>query len=206
MNIIGISGQAGSGKDTVADMLLEHEGFTKVSLADPIKRFAKEMWGFTDEQLWGGSEHRNEPDARYGGLTPRKVLQHLGTEGGRALDYDVWIRYAVNTARTLLDNSGSKAYSPKRGVHRLMFHTVNAVVIPDVRFINEVQHLRKEGGKLLRVIRPGAGLEGEFAQHESEIQMSKISDNEFDYVILNTGTLEDLRRKVDQFIDQHLVS
>lgn len=62
--IIGISGLAGSGKDTVAGFLRKH-GFQSISLADPLKRICKEVYDFTDDQLWGPSPLRNTPDPRY---------------------------------------------------------------------------------------------------------------------------------------------
>lgn len=220
MNIIGISGLAGSGKDTAADFLLEHEGFIKISLADPIKRFAMDVWEFTEEQLWGASQFRNAPDYRYelspnNFLTPRHVLQHLGTEGGRAIDYDCWIRYAIRTAKRLLEAKPRElCYSQAGGLEYYIEQTsqgeferdenfpekVKAVIIPDVRFINEVRHIKMAGGKLLRVVRPGAGLQGNFALHQSEIEMAEIPDSEFDSVIRNTGTLDDLKRSVNDFV------
>ena len=42
--IIGITGKAGAGKDTVADYLISHEGFKKIALADPIKRLVKDVF------------------------------------------------------------------------------------------------------------------------------------------------------------------
>ncbi len=63
--IIGISGKANSGKDTVADYLVSQYKFTKVALADPLKRFLMEIFDFSEEQLWGPSEKREEPDKRY---------------------------------------------------------------------------------------------------------------------------------------------
>lgn len=62
--ILGISGLAGSGKDTFAKFL-EPEGAVNVALADPLKRIAREVYAFTDEQLWGASQYRNAPDTRY---------------------------------------------------------------------------------------------------------------------------------------------
>lgn len=219
MNIIGISGQAGSGKDTAADMLLAKEGVIKLSLADPIKRFARELWDFSDDQLWGPSEFRNKPDERYPigdeFLTARKVLQHLGTEGGRAIDYDVWIRYAIKIATILLTTKREYCYSPQGGLEPYIsqypqgeFETldnfpeqVKVVVIPDCRFNNEIQFIKEAGGKLVRVIRPGAGLKGDFGKHQSEIEMESIPDDVFDLVIQNTGTLEDLQNIIDRFAD-----
>lgn len=230
MNIIGISGLAGSGKDTVADWLLEQDGFIKVSLADPIKRFAMDLWEFTYEQLWGESKYRNAPDYRYrvrssdleGAdvdpdvfLTPRHVLQHIGTEGCRVLDHDVWIRYAIRVATRLLEAKPREyCYSQSGGLEPYVscypqgeFETledfpekVTAVIIPDVRFKNEVEQIQEAGGKLVRVVRPGAGLEGNFALHQSEAEMASIPDRDFDVVIRNTGTLEDLKRNVEDFV------
>lgn len=61
----GGKGSANSGKDTVADRLVEKHGFVKVALADPMKRFCMEVYDFSEEQLWGPSEKRNAPDERY---------------------------------------------------------------------------------------------------------------------------------------------
>lgn len=63
--IVGLLGQAGSGKDTVADFMVKHHGFVKVAFADPLKRICQDVFGFTDEQLWGPSEKRNAPDPRW---------------------------------------------------------------------------------------------------------------------------------------------
>ncbi len=62
--LIGISGVAGSGKDTIAGFLRKH-GFQSISLADPLKRICKEVYDFTDDQLWGPSAMRSTPDPRY---------------------------------------------------------------------------------------------------------------------------------------------
>lgn len=129
MNIIGITGYAGSGKDTVANILCKEHGFVKVAFADPLKRICKDVFDFTDEQLWGPSEMRNGPDLRYmvspeyaeaaerekerdpelsasyakqGYLTPRHALQQLGTEWGRACYRDVWVNYALRIAAAIL--------------------------------------------------------------------------------------------------------
>lgn len=62
--IIGLLGKAGSGKDTIADMFAEH-GYVKIAFADPIKRYCMDAFDFSEEQLWGPSEKRSEPDPRY---------------------------------------------------------------------------------------------------------------------------------------------
>ncbi len=63
--LVGICGLAGSGKDTAADFIVKHGDFVKVAFADPLKRICQDVYKFTDEQLWGPSSRRNEPDERY---------------------------------------------------------------------------------------------------------------------------------------------
>lgn len=63
--IVGLSGLAASGKDTAADWLAKKHNFAKVALADPLKRIIKDVYNFSDEQLWGPSATRNAPDKRY---------------------------------------------------------------------------------------------------------------------------------------------
>ena len=50
-NIIGLSGAAGCGKDTVADHLIAEHGYSKISFAAPIKRAIEAMFGVGDE-IW----------------------------------------------------------------------------------------------------------------------------------------------------------
>ncbi len=49
--LVVLSGKAGSGKDTVADYLVKNKYFTKISLADPIKRICSEYFDFSHEKL-----------------------------------------------------------------------------------------------------------------------------------------------------------
>lgn len=63
--IVGLCGQAGSGKDAAADFLVKNHGFVKVAFADPLKRICQDVYGFTDQQLWGPSACRNAPDERW---------------------------------------------------------------------------------------------------------------------------------------------
>lgn len=62
--------QAGVGKDEVARSMAEHLGCAIVSLADPMKRLALAVFAFSQEQLWGPSDKRNEVDERYGVVQP----------------------------------------------------------------------------------------------------------------------------------------
>ena len=64
--IIIIGGGAGSGKDTVAEMLCRGRNGQMIAQADPMKQFAQQVGGFTTDQLWGPSASRNAEDKRFG--------------------------------------------------------------------------------------------------------------------------------------------
>lgn len=61
--IIGLMGNGRVGKDTFADHISQKYRFTRIGLADPLKRFCKEVFDFSDEQLYG--DKRDAPDRRY---------------------------------------------------------------------------------------------------------------------------------------------
>ena len=266
MNIVGVTGQAGSGKDTVADRLVEEHGYMKIALADPLKRFGHVVFGFTPEQLWGPSEMRNKMDKRYdhycrvrvGGvfnkstklnlvagecdpgwwgaakvlqnyaqefldevlpegdvqqlfdwftafgsgwprISPRIMLQHLGTEWGRvAANEDIWIDTLVRNASKVLQGY---PYNKLHGVDVTKQGPPPAgVVVSDVRFKNELQRIKAVGGKLIRVSRPETdtdastiGIKG----HASEMEQKSFEDNDFNVILRNTGSLEELLANVD---------
>ena len=224
--ILGFSGQAGSGKDTAADLLVEH-GAVKVALADPMKRIVRNVYDFTTTQLWGPSAERNKPDLRYPRqhtwvgatcmccgapgiagyenmcyLTARYALQQLGTEYGRGCYVDTWVALCIRTAQRILATDRQR-YSSERGLYHPygdpygdVGKPITMVVVPDVRFKNEMLAIRAAGGRLVRVKRPGAGLSGSSGQHVSEQEQTGIADQAFDHVIDNSGTLEDLRAKI----------
>ena len=183
--ILGLVGLAGSGKSTVADILQKDHGFVSVALADPIKRICRELFSFTDVQLWGPSEERNKPDTRYplvvgmdagepehGYLTPRHALQQLGTEFGRACYPNVWVDYGMRVAKALLTRSF--VYDAQNGLRETHLVALppgtmspKGVVFSDIRFQNEVEAIRAAGGAVWRIVRPGAGLKGTAGAHLS---------------------------------------
>lgn len=230
--ILGISGLAGSGKDTLAEKL---PGFTRVAMADPLKRICKDVYDFSDLQLWGPSPERSKPDERYPReahtfgkanaegnltcaccgyiypseailnrepprpcfLTPRYALQLLGTEWGRECYQNTWVQKCLRTAETLLTEDGWR-YDPRTGLNQHLGGTlgvvaeVQGVAVTDVRFLNEIRGIRAGGGRVLRIVRPGAGLKGSAGLHPSEAEMASIPDSEFDAVLMNDRTLEEM--------------
>lgn len=118
-------------------------------------------------------------------VTARHALQTLGTEVGRAHSRNMWVDYALRTARRLLSDQDVE-YSRAEGVvHRISPAHTAFVVIPDGRFKNELLAVRAAGGATVRIKSPGAGLTGDAATHVSETEQESIPDSWFDFVIEN---------------------
>lgn len=188
--ILGTMGQARCGKDTFADYLVAKYGFVKIALADPIKRIAMDIYGMTEEQLWG--DDKEKPDMRYpmpgkGFLTPRVACQAIGTEVVRNLYPDTWVEVFKRTSRLVLDGSHyytrTEGLKPNRRLRRFFTKKPQGVICSDVRFKNEVKGFREIDGKVIRLIRAGkdgsVGIKG----HASEEEQKSILDSEVDGVL-----------------------
>ena len=222
--IVGLSGFAGVGKDAVANCLIEDHGFIRVGLADGMKRICAEVFDWDEETLWGSSGNRNEMDPRYprtvgakaiaatwlaerardlaskhgvdnAFLSPRFALQHLGTGWGRYCYQGIWIEHALRLAKKL--TTGGYSYTRTEGLRSVGpegYAPARSVVIPDVRFPNELAAIQAVG-LCYRVKRPG--YEQPAFDHPSETEQTKLSDAQFDGVIDNGGeSLEQLRALV----------
>jgi len=179
--VIGFNGVSRSGKDTAVDFAIQKFGGARMAFADPLKAFVKEIFDFTDEQVYGNADTKNSPDFRYrmpNGefLTPRWAMQSLGAEWGRALHPDVWVNYLFRKAR----------------------HRAGIVYVSDVRYPNEVAAIRASGGKVIRLLR------GEVAfAHSSETSFTEMSENLFNAVIDNREmSLEDFRLAVESTVEK----
>ena len=140
--LIGLVGFIGSGKGTVSDILQRKKGFHKISFADSLKDAVAAVFGWPRHLLEGDTVEsrafRETVDEFWSSklekdITPRWVLQNVGTEVFRNGFHDnIWI-YSVE--RKLQENR-----------HR-------NIVVSDVRFPNEIEAIRKNGGHIVRVIR-----------------------------------------------------
>lgn len=166
----------GSGKSEVAKVLVEEYGFTLVKFAGCLKEMTRVFLGyigFDPEEMIEGSL-KEEPIPGWGDLTPRYLMQTLGTEWGReVINKDLWIKVA-HAQITSLRSRG------------------HPVVIDDMRFPNELALIKQLGGQTVRIIRPGADYTG-MTKHSSEMA---LSSEVLDFVIYNDGTLDQLRSKV----------
>lgn len=196
--IVGICGLIGSGKGTVADILVE-QGFKKVSFADKLKDGVSTIFGWDRAMLEGDTDEsrtwREQPDDFWSNetkmeVTPRLVLQLFGTDCMRnGFDDGVWVSLLK---KTILDN-------PEQNY-----------VIPDVRFENEINMIRDIGGEIWWTKRgdnpewwskavldtqTGSDFMADEDIHPSEWKWANTNDR-FDEIIYNENTLDNLRHQV----------
>jgi hypothetical protein len=161
--IVGLSGYAQSGKDTIANILVEDYGFKRVAFADKIRELLYEMNpDFRDTLLrqavdsFGWDEVKKDASVR-------RMMQNLGV-GARTIFGDTfWINEAMRNL----------SYD-------------NNFVFTDVRFINEAEIIKSNHGQVWRVVRPGIN---PINQHVSE---SDLDEWPFDSFIENDGSIADL--------------
>lgn len=171
--IIGLKGQAGAGKDTVADYLVREHNFTKITFATPLKEICSIITGWPQELLKGETaesrlfrETVKHPDFD---KTGREILQSVGTEVFRNnFDPDIWIKIA------------------KRRIEETSGH----VVVSDVRFPNEISAILSMGGTICSVERLSTLA---VPKHISEQKLE--APNEI--VLNNNGSFQDLYSQID---------
>lgn len=203
--IIGFCGKAGSGKNLAAEIVSVKRHYKEIAFADPLKRFCMEVYGFSKEHLWGASYLRDQPvEIRPGVfLTPRKALQTLGTEWGRALDEKTWVTLGIRAARRLLNENIH--YDAAKGFQNYPWSVprYEGVCITDVRFMTEIEAFHEEPDmKVVKIVRPWVqtALNLEAQQHKSETEQDEISNEAFHYILHNNGTVEEFTRKIEEMM------
>ena len=203
--LIGLCGFIGSGKGTVANILVNEYGFVEDSFAATLKDAVAAVFGWPRHLLEGDTAEsrawREEVDPWWSekigrDVTPRWVLQYWGTDLCRThFHADIWIL----------------------SLERKILNSTDNVVIADCRFPNEVEMIKRLGGEVWRVKR---GAEPEWYQdainfntgpsqigwaigkhrlQELGVHPSEYSwvGSNFDKVLINDGSIDDLRALVE---------
>ena len=170
VKIIGMVGPKGVGKTTFANQLANHTGCQAavLSFADPLRVMAMAMGIESKQLVLPELKHEVIPEL---GVTPRHVLQSLGTEWGRkCIHPDVWV------------------WAMQRQIERHVaeYHGSGDVLIfiDDCRFANEAQWILNHGGMLIEVERDGVEYTGE---HSSEMPMPEEIQDEMFAVDVSAG-------------------
>jgi hypothetical protein len=207
--IIGIVGFIGSGKDTVADYLVNFHQFRRESFANSLKDAVSQVFGWDRDLLEGRTkesrEWRETRDEWWSkrlkqDITPRYVLQYWGTEVVRkGFHDDMWVASLE---------------------HRLL-NSQNDIVITDCRFPNEIKAIRGAGGRVIRIKRgpepewydaaksmnKGPSRNMSWALSKQKIEQLGVHASEtawvgskFDATLNNDSTLDELYNQIEREI------
>ena len=190
--LIGLVGLIGSGKDTVAECLVNNHGYQRDSFAKSLKDAVSVIFGWDRALLEGATQEsrmwRERIDPYWSNnlnkaITPRYILQYWGTEVMRGNFHDsIWIDSFI--ARY----NGGK------------------IVLSDTRFVNEIETIRALKGKVVLIRRGPIPSKEEMKKktvHQSEWDWIGQT---FDYEIDNSGSLADLKTQVDHMINHLLLN
>ena len=212
--IIGVCGFIGSGKDTIADYLMNIHQFRRESFANSLKDAVAQVFGWSRDMLEGRTrqsrEWREQVDPWWAErldiphLTPRWVLQHWGTEVcRRAFHDDIWIAALENKLRNSQDD----------------------IVISDCRFPNEIKSIKDAGGIVIRVVRGpepewydaavsanrGPNGNSTWALSRAKLERSKVHASEFAWVgtkfnavVDNNSTMDNLFLQINDLVQDPL--
>ena len=167
--IVGLSGYAQSGKDTVAQILVDQYGFERIAFADAIRELSSEINPYIQKGIrlndfvkeYGWDVAKQQPEIR-------EFLQKLGVGCRKIINESVWISVAMSKMNNYKKN----------------------FVVTDVRFKNEVTAVTQMGGTVWRVTRPGVtAVNGHISEHD-------LDDYSFNAVINNDSTVEVLDLQV----------
>ena len=212
--IIGVCGFIGSGKDTIADYLVNIHQFRRESFANSLKDAVAYVFGWERDMLEGRTrqsrEWREQVDPWWSerlnmpNLTPRWVLQHWGTEVcRRAFHDDIWI--------AALENK--------------LLNSKDDIVISDCRFPNEIKSIQKTGGIVICVVRGpepewydaavsvnrGPNGNSTWAISKAKLERLQVHASEsswvgtkFNAVVDNNSTMDHLFLQINDLVLNHL--
>ena len=199
---VGLGGYFQSGKDAVADYLVERHGFVKLNMSKPIDEFLaavnpridatvhvrmpqwwKRLWATPAAEIEFRRYREYRDDVGYTEAKKhdevRPLLQRLGYDAARQIIGDsVWVDIIGRTANEWREHG--------RGV-----------VISGIRFPNETSLIREHSGFAVWIERPGIARRATIAH----ITEQALSSADFDHVIQNDGSLADLYRKADALLN-----
>jgi len=197
---IAITGKANSGKNTLGKLIVDHlheriilekgtyntaSRSKYIAFADPLKKMARLAFPSVPRKwLYGSSKYRAEiipgafKDAEP--LSVRQLLIDLGNDFGRKYQSDLWIR------------------NLEHRVNKLSKGSTEVVVVTDCRFRNEFDYLKGAGFYQIRLLRDSHTKINDV----SETNQDGILDSEFNFVVYNNSTMNDLIKEANKISDQ----
>lgn len=189
MFILGISGKRGAGKDLLAN-ILHYRGFRNYPFAGVLKDKVRQELQLTKEQTDGKLKesptkflrrnytNENGLEVAQSVWTPREIMIEYG-KFYRGFDPLFWVKKVFESLKVLPDTS--------------------LITISDVRFKNEADYIKEQGGKLIRLERdPKLNIYKTELNDPSETELDSYQG--FDYIVPaeNNQNPQDLERVADK--------
>ena len=166
--IIGLCGNKGHGKDTLADILVNKYNFKKLAFADILKNSLKELFDWDDKSF---SHEFKENKDNYWGVSPREMCQQLGTEFLRLHCKDlISSKFVLPTKEEYTGSFHIKRINLQ--VIKLLKDNCN-IVFSDVRFQDEVNYIKKLNGYIIKIFRPNIN-QNLYNNHISESEIDNL--------------------------------
>ena len=193
--IIGLCGAQGSGKDTVANILITEYGFVKLTFASTLKDVVAILFSWPRDLLEGLTEEsrlwRETVDDFWSaklsisGFTPRKALQMIGTDLFRLhFNNDIWISIVENKIGAMLKNNPN----------------IN-IVISDCRFANEFSLIKQfPDSHIITILREKNYSINKLA-HSSETEWVNYN---FDAILQNDNSIDELKSNIKSLLSSKL--
>jgi hypothetical protein len=195
---VALCGKANSGKNTTATLIAESLckyplEYKMMAFADPIKEMLLKMFPWADcECLYGSSKLRNniiphKIDKDGKSLTYRQALIDLG-KLGRIYNEDQWVDVFDHRIKNMCPATGITGHSVG----------YKLIIATDVRYRNEFEYLKENGYFQIKIFRDSDII----INDSSETNQDQIKNNEFDFILDNNGTLEDLKNNIKKIVSQ----
>lgn len=181
INTQNISGESGFGEFDVTRKDASFIEYAELNLwpyvkvyhfADPLKEMAISLFGLRAEEVYGSDEQKNKhtellwenmPNnhGKIGNITNREFLEHFGTNVIRRIKHDAWSRFTINN---------------------VIKQQSEVAIIPDVRFPNEVDAIKNNGGIVIRLTRD---VFRSYSEAETALDKENFDWSKFDFVVDN---------------------
>ena len=179
--IIGITGKKGVGKTTSAEFLSRTYNYERLAFAKPLKDISRILFGLNDTQLYG--DQKEVEDENNFGMTPRTILQLLGTDLFR------------NHFSTVFPDHGSPwIHAVQKQVEQ---SEQKLFVVEDCRFPDEVEFIRSKNGVIINVY-------DNCAVDHGDKHISETHELYYDHQVTNDKDKDDLYAQLRYIIEEEI--
>ncbi len=195
--IISITGKIGSGKDTIADIIMQYTPYHDWEIkkfAGKLKVIAEILSG-VPKINFEDQEFKKQDMGPAWGMTYRDLLQKLGTEAMRnGLHENVWVNALFSDYNREWVSIGDNTASEDAFLDKIYPNWI----ITDTRFPNELEAVKTHKGITIKVIRDSGNTVG--TTHASETALDDYT--KWDYVVDNNGSFEDLKTQIFSILEK----